>query len=95
MSKFTKEMVDSYANKLLFNLTGEENQMEFEVIDKTIDLINEIDGIDKLEPMTHALDDFVVDLRDDISEESIELKDALRNAGATEGREIEVPKVVE
>ena len=92
MSKFTKEMVDSYANKLLFNLTGEENQMvldEFEVIDKTIDLIN------KLEPMTHALDDFVVDLRDDISEESIELKDALRNAGAMEGREIEVPKVVE
>ena len=98
MSKFTKEMVDSYANKLLFNLTEEENQMvldEFEVIDETIDLINEIDGIDKLEPMTHALDDFVVDLRDDISEESIDLKDALRNAGATEGKEIEVPKVVE
>ncbi len=98
MSKFTKEMVDSYANKLLFNLTEEENQMvldEFEVIDKTIDLINKIDGIDKLEPMTHALDDFAVDLRDDISEESIELKDALGNAGAVEGREIEVPKVVE
>ena len=37
MSKFTKEIVDSYANKLLFNLTEEENQMvldEFEVIDK-------------------------------------------------------------
>ena len=98
MSKFTKEMVDSYANKLLFNLTEEENQMvldEFEVIDETIDLINKIDGIDTLEPMTHALDAFVVDLREDIAEESIELKGALRNAGATEGREIEVPKVVE
>lgn len=98
MSKFTKEMVDSYANKLLFNLTEEENQMvldEFEVVDKTIDLINEIDGIDKLEPMTHALDDIIVDLREDISEESIKIEDSLRNAGATEGREIEVPKVVE
>ena len=98
MSKFTKEMVDSYANKLLFNLTEEENQMvldEFEVIDETIDLINKIDGIDTLEPMTHALDAFVVDLREDIAEESIELKGALKNAGAIEGREIEVPKVVE
>ena len=45
--------------------------------------------------MTHALDAFVVDLREDIAEESIELKGALRNAGAVEGREIEVPKVVE
>ncbi len=98
MSKFTKEMVDSYANKLLFNLTEEENQMvldEFEVIDKTIDLINKIDGIDKLEPMTHCLDDFVVDLREDVYEESIPVSDALKNAGAIEGREIEVPKVVE
>lgn len=98
MNKFTSEMVDNYANKLLFNLTSEENKMvleEFDVIDKTIDLINEIEGLNELEPMTHALDALEIDLREDVAEESIKVEDALRNAGATEGREIEVPKVVD
>lgn len=98
MSKFTKEMVDDYANKLLFKLTPEENKMvldEFDIIDKTINIINEIDGIEKLEPMTHALDDFENDFRDDVADASIPVKEALKNAGAVEGREIEVPKVVD
>ena len=57
MSKFTKEMVNDYADKLLIGLTEEENQMvldEFEIIDKNIDLINKIPGIEKVEPMTHC-----------------------------------------
>jgi len=98
MGKFTKEMVDDLADKLLIGLTEEENKMvldEFEVIDKTIDMINEIDGIENIEPMTHALDDFEFVLREDIAKESISVEDALRNAGAVEGREIEVPKVVD
>lgn len=98
MGKFTKDMVDDYADKLLIGLTEEENKMvldEFEIIDKTIDMINEIEGIDKLKPMTHALDDFEFALREDNVKESIPIKDALRNAGSTEGREIEVPKVVD
>lgn len=97
MSKFTKEMVDDYAEKLLIGLTDEENKMvldEFEAIDKNIDLINEIPDIEKIEPMTHTLDDFVFELREDQAKESIPIEDALRNAGATDGREIEVPKVV-
>ena len=98
MSKFTKEMVDDYAEKLLIGLTDEENKMvldEFEAIDKNIDLINEIPNIELIEPMTHALDDFTFELRSDIAEESIPIEDALRNAGKTDGREIEVPKVVD
>ena len=98
MNKFTKEMVDDYAEKLLIGLTDEENKMvldEFEAIDKSIDLINEIPNIETIEPMTHALDDFVIELREDIAEESIRIEDALRNAGKTDGREIEVPKVVD
>lgn len=98
MSKFTKEMVDDYANKLLIGLTPEENEMvldEFEIIDKSIDMINEIEEIENIEPMTHPLDDYEVDLREDIPEESIKLEDALKNAGAKDGREIEVPKVVD
>ena len=71
--KFTKEMVDDYAEKLLIGLTEEENKMvleEFEVIDQNINIINEIKDIDKVEPMTHCLDDFVYELRDDVVEES-------------------------
>lgn len=98
MSKFTKEMVDDYAEKLLIGLTDEENKMvldEFEEIDKNISIINEIPNIGSVEPMTHALDDFTFSLRDDIAEASIPIEDALRNAGKTDGREIEVPKVVD
>ena len=44
MSKFTKEMVDEYAEKLLIGLTPKENKMvldEFEVIDKNCDKVRE------------------------------------------------------
>ncbi len=98
MSKFTKEMVDDYAAKLLIGLTPEENKMvldEFEAIDKTIDTLTKIPNIEKVEAMTHALDDFSFSLREDVAEESIPIDEALQNAGMVEGREIEVPKVVE
>ena len=48
MARFTKEMVDSYADKLLIGLTPEENKMvldEFEVIDNDIDVINTINKL--------------------------------------------------
>ena len=97
MSKFTSEMVDSYADKLLIGLSPEENKMvldEFDVIDKNIDLINEIDNIESVEPMTHTLDDFEYELREDIVEESVPIEDLLRNSDDTEDRSIVVPKVV-
>jgi len=97
MSKFTKEMIDDYADKLLIGLTPEENKMvldEFDEIDANIDLINEIKDIDKVEPMTHCLDDFVVEFREDVPEESVPIEDLLRNCDDTEDREIVVPRVV-
>ena len=97
MSKFTKELIDDYANKLLIGLTPEENEMvlnEFDAIDANIDLINNIEGIENVEPMTHALDDFEYELREDVIEESPAIDDLLSNSDVTEGREIVVPKVV-
>ena len=44
--------------------------------------------------MTHCLDDFVVELREDVVEESIAIEDLLRNSDDTEDREIVVPRVV-
>lgn len=96
-TKFTKEMVDDYAEKLLIGLTAEENQMvldEFAIIDANIDLINQIPNIKEVEPMTHALDDFVYELREDITEESVPIDELFQNCDNFVNREIEVPKVV-
>jgi len=94
---FTKEVVDDLADKLLIGLTDEENKMvleEFEIIDKTINTINEIKDIEKVEPMTHTLDDFEYELREDVVEESVPIDDLLSNCDVHSAREIEVPKVV-
>ena len=97
MSKFTREEVDMYADKLLIGLTEEENRMvleEFESIDTSIDLINQIPNISMVEPMTHALDDFVYELREDVVEESAPVNELLQNCDKVREREVEVPKVV-
>ena len=98
MAKFTEEMVIDYADKLLIGLTEEEVRMvldEFEVIDKNISLVNEIPEIEKVEPMTHCLDDFIYELREDVVEESIPIDDILANCDSYLNREVKVPKVVE
>lgn len=97
MQKFTKEMVDDYADKLLIGLTEEENKMvldEFEIIDATIDMINEIPNIENVEPMTHALDDFEYVLREDEPEESVPIEDLFANCDDHTDREVQVPRMV-
>lgn len=97
MQKFTKEMVDDYADKLLIGLTEEENKMvldEFGVIDATIDMINELPDIEKVEPMTHALDDFEYVLREDEPEESVPIEDLLANCDDHTDKEVQVPRMV-
>lgn len=97
MGKFTKEMVDDYADKLLIGLTPEENKLvldEFDIIDKNCDIINLIPNIREVEPMTHCLDDFYVELREDVAEESVPVEDLLSNCEEIKGREVEIPKVV-
>ena len=98
MAKFTKEMVTDYADKLLIGLTEEETKMvldEFEIIDKNIDIINDIPNIENVEPMTHCLDNFVYELREDVVEESVDIDDLLSNCDDHIDDEVKVPKVVE
>ena len=95
--KFTKELVDNLADKLLIGLTEEENKLvldEFDIIDQNMELITKIPDIEKIEPMTHTLDDFEYVLRSDEKEESIPIEKLLQNCKSHEGREIAVPKVV-
>ncbi len=96
-SGFTPEKVEKLADLLLIGLTEEEKNMvfeEFEIIDNNINKINEIPNIKEVKPMTHALDDFVFELREDVAEDSILIEDALSNCDQVDGREVEVPKVV-
>lgn len=98
MKKFTSDMVVDYADKLLIGLKDEEIKMvldEFDIIDKQIDLINEIPNIKDVEPMTHCLDNFNYELREDIKEESSDIDDLLANCHSNLNREVKVPKVVE
>ncbi len=98
MSKFTKEIVDDYANKLLIGLTSEENDLvleEFNIIEDNMDLIANMPNIESITPMTHALDDFYYELREDKPENSLEISEIMQNCGDYIDREIKVPKVVE
>lgn len=95
--KFTSELVDELANKLLIGLSKEENDLvlrEFELIDKSMQVIANMNNIENVEPMTHALDDTEIILREDIAEESVPIEEILANCDNTEDREIVVPKVV-
>lgn len=97
MSKFTKELVNNYAEKLLIGLTDEENDLvlsEFDIIDQKMDLINNITNISDVEPMTHTLDDFVYIPRDDVYENGPGIDELLQNCDVYEDREVKIPKVV-
>ena len=97
MIHFTKEMVDSYADKLLIGLTAEENKMvldEFAEIDRNINIINAIPNIKDVEPMSYCLDNMECCLNDDEAEETVPIEELLRNSGKKIGREVEVVKVV-
>ena len=95
--EFTSELVDDLADKLLIGLAKEENKMvldEFNIIDSHIDIINEIPNISEVEPMTHCLDNFVYELREDVVEESTPIDDLLKNYDEVRDREVEVPRMV-
>ena len=97
MSKFTSEMVDSYAEKLLIGLTKEENELvlkEFDIIDENMELITKIPNIEDVLPMTHTLDNFEYILKSDTPTESPSIDELLQNCKKHEGREVEVPLVV-
>jgi len=98
MKKFTEDMVIDYADKLIIGLTEEEVSLvldEFEIIDKNIDLINKIPNIENVEPMTHCLDNFIYELREDVVEESTPIEELLQNCDDHSDTEVKVPKVVE
>ena len=67
---------------------------EYNTIDETINTINQIEGLDKVEPMTHCLDDFIYELREDKIEDSVPVEELLQNCDLKTENEVKLPKVV-
>ena len=63
-------------------------------MNKSIEELHELLKEEKVTPMTHTLDDFEYELREDVAEESVPIEDLLSNCDSYSGREVEVPKVV-
>ena len=96
-NEFTPEKIEKLANLLMIGVTEEEKKMvsdEFAKIDSDISKLNDIEYLKDIEPMTHCLDDFDVELREDIIENMITIDQALSNCDDIDDDCVSVPKVV-
>lgn len=96
----TKDRLESLAKKLMFEMNDEEYETlarEFEIILKQMDLIDSIEDIDSVSPMTYPFDLSLDDsfLREDTICNEICFDDMKINVKDYENNEIKVPKVVE
>ena len=93
-----KETLVMLANKLMFTMEDSEYDNlleEFDVMIKQMDLIGQIDGIEKVEPMSYPflLED--VCLREDEVVDELEIDEILSNSGSILYNQVKLPKVVE
>ncbi len=95
---FTTEEITKLADKLLIGVSSKEAEEiidELNFVKDSMNVIEQIEGIDKIEPLTHPFDLFETQLREDNDfTQGDEIEDLLANADRSESREIEVPKVV-
>lgn len=94
----TKEKLKDYASKLMFDMKEEEYEIlldEFNVMTKLMTLMDNIDGINKVTPMTFPFITYEAELRDDVVEESLTTEEVLANAKFVVNDQVKVPKVVE
>ena len=97
MKKVDKEVLKEVADKLHINLSEEEYEMLFdmlETINKEMEVINHIEGIDDVEPMTFPFDVSNSFLREDKSVTPLNREEALKNASDVIDGQISLPKVI-
>ena len=93
-----KEKLQKYARLLMFEMNDSEYttlQKEFEIILKQMDLIWQIEGIDKVEPMTFPYKNTDVSLREDEVGDYLTVGEVLSNAKQIVDDRVKVPRVVE
>lgn len=94
---FTKDIINDYADKLLIGLTEEENELllrEFDVINDNMSKINNVKGLENVEPLHFHQDLMVKEIRDGRISRMIDIEDALKNCDDYIDREVEIIRVV-
>lgn len=96
----TRDKLEELARKLMFEMEEDEYQTllsEFDVILKQMDLIDKIEDIDTVSPMTYPFDLELDDtyLREDIPSNEICFDDMKVNVKDYDSSMVKVPKVVE
>lgn len=98
MKTITIDVLKDAANRLLFDLSEEEYKTlygEFSILQKQMEKIGQIKGLENYEPMTFPFDCSTSYLREDIPSEPLKTEDALKNAGSVKDNQIKLPKVVQ
>ena len=93
----TKEKLKDYAAKLMFDMEDNEYEKtleEFEIIEKHMALIGEIEGIENVEPMTFPYVIYHANFREDEAKECLTNEEVLINSKETKANQVKVPKVV-
>ncbi len=93
-----KEKLKKYAHLLMFDMDEEEYttlQEEFEVILKQMELIEKIEGIEKVEPMSFPFKNTDVTLREDEVGDYLTVGEVLENTKHQVSDQVKVPRVVE
>lgn len=93
-----KDKLKKYARLLMFEMDEEEYttlQDEFDVILKQMDLIGQIDGIEKVSPMTFPFKNTDVTLREDEVGDYLTVGEVLENSKHVVDDQVKVPRVVE
>lgn len=93
----TKEKLKDYAAKLMFDMddAGYDRTLEeFDVVEKHMALIGEIDGIESVEPMTFPYVIYHATFREDEEKECLTNEEVLANSKEVKADQIKVPKVV-
>lgn len=100
MKEVNKDVLKDAANRLMFDMKDEEYDTllkEFEVITKQLKLMDDIEGIEDVEPMSFPYidEDFSL-LREDeaIAETLVKKEDMLKNSKVNKDGQIKLPKVV-
>lgn len=93
-----KEKLKKYARLLMFEMEEEEYttlQEEFNTILKQMELIEKIDGIEKVEPMAFPFKNTDATLREDEVGDYLTVGEVLENAKHQVNDQVKVPRVVE
>ena len=93
----TKEKLKDYAAKLMFDMDDagyDRTLKEFETIEKHMALIDNIEGVDNVEPMTFPYEIYHATLREDEAKDTLTNEEVLANAKDTKANQVKVPKVV-